>query len=161
MQEEDILLGISQLSIVFAGFISIFMAFIQKEERISEVDAIRARVVIYSSFGTSLAALTPLVLAGLGASEEIVWPISAGVYLALGTAISVDIFLRQRRAAGPRTVARATVGLVSWSMTALMSAISIAVILGFGGGGLFVLVLVLNLALATLSFIAFVLERVL
>ena len=65
MREEATLIGISQLGAVFAGFIAIFMVFTQANGKFSPVDALRARIIIFSSFVLVLAALLPLVLHGL------------------------------------------------------------------------------------------------
>jgi len=161
MSEEALLIGISQLAAVFAGFISIFMAFVQTGEKFSPADGVRARVIIYSSFVIVLAALLPMVIAALGASEPNAWRMAAVIYTAIGVLISFDIF-RIRRALKQASVNsfESASSILSRLLNVAMFVIGLVVAFGLAGGGFYILLLTMNLTLAAISFIAFVTNRV-
>lgn len=161
MQEEAILIGISQLGAVFAGFIAIFMVFTQSTGRFSPVDAVRARIIIYSSFAVVLTALLPLVMQGLGIAPTWLWRVATGIYLLLGGMITFDILRSQRaldKTEGPSRSTR-LFRLIARILVVGMFVVGALILAGFGQGGYYVLLLTLNLAMVGLTFISFATHR--
>ena len=103
MKEEAILIGISQLGAIFVGFIAIFVIFTQSTSKLSSGDTVRARIIIHSSFAVVLAALSPLVLNGLGIAPSWLWRLATGIHLLLGGTITFNILRSQRTADKTKT----------------------------------------------------------
>ena len=161
MREEAILIGISQLGAVFAGFIAIFMVFTQANGRFSPIDAVRVRIIIYTSFAVVLASLLPIVLHGLGIAPEWLWRIATGAYLILGGIISFDIFQSQRaldKANAPDRNTR-TIRIIARILNISLFVFGALIIAGVGHGGYYVLLLVMNLTMAGLTFISSAMHR--
>lgn len=163
MEEQAILLAIADLGAIFAGLIAIFMVYTQSNGKFSDIDGVRARVIIYSSFAVVLAALLPVVLSGLNILPIWVWRIAATIYFGLGLMITFDVIRRQRALdkSGQTYKNMAFFRATSRVLNILLFALGVAVLIGFNQGGLYVLMLVLNLLMAGLTFIAFALHRLL
>lgn len=162
MQEEAILIGISQLGAVFAGFIAIFMVFTQTTGRFSPIDAVRARIIIFSSFSVVLTALLPLVMHGLGIAPTWLWRVAAGIYLLLAGMITFDILRTQRTLDKTEVPSKSTrmFRLIARSLVIGMFVVGAIILAGFGqGGGYYVLLLTMNLAMVGLTFISFAMHR--
>ncbi len=161
MREEAILIGISQLGAVFAGFIAIFMVFTQANGKFSPVDALRVRIIIYTSFLSVLAALLPIVLHGLGITHAWLWRLATTIYLLLCGSISFDILRIQRALGKTETPDRPTrtFQLIARILNLAMFIIGALILAGIGQGGFYTLLLVINLTIAGITFISFAMHR--
>lgn len=159
MQEEAILIGISQLAAVFSGFIAMFIAFVQAGEKLPPNDGFRARIIIFSSFAVVLASLLPLVIAQYGVSAALVWRIATAIYLAFGIVITVDLYRRLARMPDKGKSLPLVGRIATRIVTLAMFFLGIAILAGFGGGKVYITMLVCNLSLAAMSFTAFAVER--
>ena len=161
MEQEAILIGISQLGAVFAGFIAMFMVFSQSNGQFTAVDAMRARVILFSSFAVVLAALLPVVLYGLSIPGVWAWRIAAALYLIAGILITVDVVRNQmaldKTVGTPRQIE--IIRLLSRVLNLALFLAGIAVFIGYRQGGVYVLMLLMNLTIAGLSFLSFAMHR--
>lgn len=161
MREEAILIGISQLGAVFAGFIAIFMVFTQANGKFSPVDALRVRIIIYTSFLSVLAALLPIVLNGLDITPAWLWRLTTVIYLLLSGSISFDILRNQRTLGKVETPDRATrtFQLIARFLSLAVFVVGVLILAGIGQGGFYILILVINLTIAGITFISFAMHR--
>ena len=162
MKEEALLIGLSQLGGVFAGFIAIFTVFARKDGRLSPADSLRVRSIIYASFIVVLGSLLPLLLSSFGVSDPALWKISAAVFLVLAIPAPVDVARHQlalsrqdRRQVG--TVHQ----VVSWGLSATVTLLLGSIALSHGGAGYYVLALMLTVAIATSNFVTIALQKLL
>ena len=161
MPEEAILIGLSQLGAVFAGFIAIFMVFTQANGKFSPVDALRVRIIIYTSFLSVLAALIPIVLHGLDIAPAWLWRLATTIYLLLSGSINFDI-LRSQRALGkvetPDRTTR-TFQLIGRILNLAMFIVGALILAGIGQGGLYIVMLFISLTTAGVTFVSFAMQR--
>ena len=161
MREEALLIGISQLGAVFAGFIAIFMVFTQANGKFSPVDTLRARIIIFSSFVLVLAALLPLAMNGLAIAPAWIWPIATLIYLILAGMISIDVVRRQRALSKEEAPDRNTriFQIIARILNIALFVTGILIIAGIGQGGYYILALLINLIMAGITFISFATHR--
>lgn len=162
MREEAILIGFSQLGLVFAGFISIFLVFAKRDGRFSPADALRVRSIIYASFMVVLGALAPIVLSAYDISGEMAWRAGAAIFIGVGVISTIDA---ARRHLAMTRDDRAEVGIahsvVSWGLNIVLTAVMVGIVFGLGGAANYILSLTLLLAIAASNFITIALQRLL
>ncbi|MEE9380039.1 MAG: hypothetical protein V3V03_01410 [Hyphomonadaceae bacterium] len=162
MQEEELLIGISQLGIGFAGFISIFMVFARRDGTFSAPDSIFVRAIIVSSFLIAAGALTPLVVAGFELSTPNIWRYSAISVLVISAVPTTNSVRKQVSLSSED---RAQIGtlfsILVWSLAAAIVVLYGLVAFGIGGGPLYILSLALNIGLVMVTFATFALRRLL
>ena len=162
MNDESVLIGISQLGAVFAGFIAIFMVFVRKDGRLSAADSLRVRSIIHSSVIVVLAPFLPILLSANGVSNVVLWKASAAIFMVLGLSGSVDVARHHiAMTRQDRTEVGRVHSIVSWGLNAIVSAVLILIALGYGDYGHYILALVLTLAIATSNFITISLQKLL
>ena len=69
----------AEISIAFAGFISIFLVLAARDGRFSQRDAISIRTIVVGSLAAMFYAVLPVVLYSLGIDGQTLWRISSGV----------------------------------------------------------------------------------
>ncbi len=163
MQHETILIGMSQLGAVFAGFIAIFSAFTKPDGKFSRSESLRIRSMLYASFVTVLGSLFPLVVSAYGVPDPDLWRRSAVLFLITGLAAVVNaarhetLWLKESQ--------RAQLGrihfFVSWGLTAAAVILVALTALGYGDAGHYLLALLLTLAVALSNFATSILTRLL
>ena len=162
MQHETILIGISQLGAVFAGFIAIFTAFTKQDGRLSPAESLRVRSMLYASFLTVLGALWPLVVSAYGITDPDLWRRSAMLFLLTGLFAIADAARHNLSLEGSQ---RAKVGkihfFVSWGLVAAAVTLVALTALGYGSAGHYLLALLLTLAVAISNFVTSTLLRLL
>jgi len=161
MQEDAILIGISQLASLFAGFIAIFVIFTQSTGKLSPGDTVRARIIIYLSFGLVLAALYPLVFHGLGIAPSWLWRLATGMHLLLGAMIAFRILRSQRTIDKTKAPDRSIkiFRLIARFLIVGLFVVGALILAGVGQGGYYVLLLVMNLSMIALTFVSFAEHR--
>lgn len=93
MSEQSLLIGISQLAIVFSGLISVFIIFAARDGKFVPAERQHVRGLLISSFPAVIASLTPFAFQAYGAPEAWIWKGSAIVMLAFGIPMSVENFM--------------------------------------------------------------------
>ncbi len=161
MQEEAILIGISQLAAVFVGFIAIFLVFTQSNGKFTAIDAVRARIIVYSGFAVVLASLLPLVFHGLDVPSEWLWQLSTALYLVIGGLITLSVIRHQSNLDDNEEPSRTVRNfrLIARTLNMLLFVVGALVLIGIGDGGYYVLMLVMNLVMAATSFLSFAIHR--
>lgn len=160
MPHESLLLGLSQIGAVFAGFMAIFIAFIRRDGRLERVTALRARSILYSSVITIFAALLPLVLYSTGLREDASWRLSAAVTVLAGALLASE-GARHQLSLNPEEM-KATglvFNLVSWGLAGLSVASGVAVAAGWLPVTFYVVTVAAMLILSALNFVKISLER--
>tara|TARA_R110002073_G_scaffold246232_6_gene409073 strand:- start:6789 stop:7277 length:489 start_codon:yes stop_codon:yes gene_type:complete len=159
MDHENLLIGISQLGAVFAGFLAIVLVYAGKDGRMSPPRGLRARAILHSSFLVIFGALLPLVFDALHQDVSRVWQWSAIAVLPIGSLMVAEgVRHHLKMSAGDRQQAGWLQTMVPWSFSGLGMALILGLALGYGAGGLYILALVLALASATISFMTMALE---
>ncbi len=162
MPEESVLIGLSQLGAVFAGFIAIFTAFVQRDGRFSPVESLRARSMLYASFLTVLASLLPLLLSAFGVMGNDVWRFSAVLFLVLGIGAPIDAARHNLALKGSerRGVGRVHF-FITWGLTVATIGVLGQIALGYGDAGHYLLCLAMMLCIAASNFLTSTLLRLL
>ncbi|WP_420434144.1 hypothetical protein [Hyphobacterium sp.] len=159
MEHENLLIGISQLGAVFAGFLAIVLVFVSKDGRLTPPRGLRARAILHSSFLVIFGALLPLVLLALQLEAGRIWQWSAMILLPVGALmVGEGIWHHLRMSPEDRRIAGLLPTFAPWTFSALGMVSIFALALGYGAGGLFILALIFALASATISFMALALE---
>lgn len=162
MQEEAILIGISQLGAVYAGFIAIFLVFTRKDGRFSTADSLRVRSLLFSSFGVVAAGVAPLVFHAFGLADVNLWRASAMFVFLVGSISTLDIGRRHIKMSRDDKI---EVGIfhsvVTWGLNFIATGLLIAVVVGFGGWAFYVLVVAIILAITIINFVTITLQRLL
>jgi hypothetical protein len=160
MQHETLLIGISQLGAVFAGFIAIALAFARREEKMDVRDSLRTRSILHSSFCAIFGPLVPLVLHAMPVDDSVIWPASGAISLLLATAlISGNIRFQLKMTATERRDAGLSVTLAPWLIAATGMSILAWVTFANGGAGFYILAMAIALTIASWNFIELALKR--
>ena len=160
MQHEALLIGLSQLGAVFAGFIAIALAFSQREEKMDAGDSLRTRSILQSSFCVIFGPLMPLVLHAMEFDEALIWPASGAAGLVLvAVLISGNIHFQIKMTAAERRAAGLSVTLVPWLIAAIGISILAWVTFGDAGAGPYILAVAVALIIASWNFIELALKR--
>lgn len=77
----------AEVSVAFAGFISIFLVLAARDGRFSARDTISIRTIVVASVASVFYAVLPVLLYSLGIDGETLWRISSGV-VALASAVT-------------------------------------------------------------------------
>ena len=162
MPDAELLIGLSQLGIGFAGFISIFMVFARRDGKFSTLDSIFVRAILVSSFLIAVGALVPLVVAGFTLPPADVWQYSAIAILLvslLPTSNSVRKYLALAK--GDRANIGVLFSLLAWGLSALIVILYAVVAFGMAGRAWYILALNLNIGLVMVTFATFAIRRLL
>lgn len=143
----------AEISIAFAGFISIFFVLARRDGPLAAEIAVLVRFILLGGLvGLFLAAL-PLILSALGVAESALWRAASGVVLT--SSVGMGAFAaRQRRGLRDRDVT-AFVRL-AWLLATLSSLASLANILGWPmppNGGIYLASIWLQLAITSVNLV--------
>ena len=97
MQEQSLLIGLSQLAIVFSGLISVFIIFAARDGHFAPAERQHVRGLLMSSFPAVIASLMPFAFILYGAADTWVWQGSAILMLLLGVPMSAENFVHYLR----------------------------------------------------------------
>jgi len=160
MPHEPLLVTLSQIGAVFAGFMAIFIALVQRDGRMDRVAALRARSILYASVITIFGSLLPLVLFAVGLSEMMSWKLSAAVTVIVGVGLAIEgaghqlaLTPEQKRATG------LIFNIVSWGLPAISTGLAICVATGLIGTGNYLAGITIMLTLAAVNFVKISLEQ--
>jgi hypothetical protein len=162
MREEELLLGISQLGAVFAGFVSIFLVFAKKDGRFSPADSLRVRSIIHSGFSVVFGALVPFIFWSYEFGERQIWLYSAIVFVFAGGLVSSDIARNMLAIKGDsRKDLRGGSTFAAWSLGVIAFVLAVSIIAGYAGAANYILALIAILAIAMINFVTIALRRLL
>lgn len=161
MAEEGLLIGISQLGAVFAGFIAMASAFARRDGRLTGPDALRTRSILFTSFSAIFGALIPLVLHANALPDALAWQYAAMAGLVIGLGFSIEGARQQARmSAEDRAAAGILATYIPWTVAAIGLAFLIPVALGHeNGSGLYLASIAIALLVAGWNFISLVSSR--
>jgi hypothetical protein len=148
----------AEISITFAGFISIFLVLARRDGSFEPGVAVLIRLVLISSIGCLFFAALPLVLAGLSISGPVLWRLSSATCLLVGVGVSIYV-VRSRHHFQPSALVP-----VGYSLNAAVFLALIANLAGWPAapnGGVYLAAVWLILAIGAVNFIDLVFHRVL
>jgi len=87
----------AEISIAFAGFISIFFVLARRDGSFEPAVALQIWVILSSAISVLFYAALPLLLAGLGMPDIAVWRASGAIAFVSGTLVTARIIARRRR----------------------------------------------------------------
>jgi hypothetical protein len=96
--DSSILETTAEVSVAFAGFISIFLVLASRDGRFPLRDAFSIRVIVVSGVSPVFYAILPLLLHSLGVSEPAVWMASSGLMAVIFASIFAGVMLPRWRA---------------------------------------------------------------
>ncbi|QKK01440.1 MAG: hypothetical protein HND55_01510 [Pseudomonadota bacterium] len=156
----DTLLSMAEVTAVFAGFAALVTVVRAGYGKPADIvhDLLRLRLVIASSIAGVAGALIPIGIAGYGLDSDIVWRMSAVIFLIMDNGIIASFIRSYRPVRGSFPPDRLAVFLVT--LLELVEQISlVAVVLGVtfvSGSALYVTALIANLCQAGFIFVRFV-----
>lgn len=156
---------IAELGVAFAGFLAVFLIFARREGRFSPADSLRVRSIIVSSLSAVFLALLPLALNLYGLEGPSLWRMASILALAVGTATSLHVGLKQL-ALPPEE--RAKVGFVhsniAWGLVLVIAMLLVSNVLGLfhePSAAPYVGALICALGVATSNFVTIAFQRLL
>jgi hypothetical protein len=143
----------AEISVAFAGFISLFMVLARRDESFAAEVASLIRLILLGSIGTLFLAVVPLVASGIGLTGTALWRAAGGLGLAAG--LGMGIFAAsQRRTLVEREV---TVFVRTAWLLASLSILTYAVnVVGWPlapNGGMHLAAIWLTLAIASVNLV--------
>ena len=151
----------AEISITFAGFISVFFVLARRDGSFHPSVALAVQLVLFASVGCLFFSALPLVLAAIGFSDPIIWRTSSGFVLLAGIAVTVFILRRSSDLGGSGSRASVRVG---WVMNSLSFVLALMNVVGWPlppNGGIHLALVWLVLALGALNFVGLVLTSLL
>ena len=152
----------AEISITFAGFISIFLVLARRDGSFHPAVALPIRLILITSVASLFFAALPLVLAGLGVSGAALWRFPSVVFVLVGTGATFFVVSNRRRL--PSTQQTATFAWVGHSLNALSLVASVANMLGWPlppNAGVYLASVWLLLGVSCVNFLGLVFGRVL
>ena len=148
----------AEISVTFAGFISIFLVLARRDGSFDPGVAFLIRLVLASSVGCMFFAALPLLLAALSLEGDALWRVSSATMLAAGGGVSVYFVRRGAFIQRSRTVSIAYVlsGLVFLGLIANTGGWPVA-----PNAGAYVASVWLVLGIGSVYFVDLVVNRVL
>ena len=159
MEQSGFLIGLGQLALVLAGFISIFLFASTQDGKLSRPDAIHFMTMTFASVGVLVGCLMPVFLNAVGLAELTAWRAAAAIMFAIETIFGGYITFKTLRLSG---VERREVG--HFHMVASYAlALSGGLFLGLAGVGInpdgyYLAALVLTMFLGVLGFFTFTMQ---
>ncbi len=148
----------AEISITFAGFISVFLVLARRDGSFEAGVALSIRLVLISSVGCLFFAALPLILAGLSLSGPVLWRGSSATCLLAGIGVTTYVF--RRRHLVQRTVLSPIAVLLN-GVVVLALAANVAGWPAPPNGGLYLASAWLILGVGVINFIDLVFHRVL
>jgi hypothetical protein len=160
LENTDALLSLAEIAAAFAGFAALVSVIRRRTDDPGEAahDILRLRLIISSGVVGVAGALIPVGLAGYGLPEEVVWRLSALIFLVLSYGIIVSFIGAYQPVRGDFPPDRLAVA-VTTAIEVLEQASILVVVLGlpFGNpGALYVTALIGNICQAGFIFVRFV-----
>lgn len=143
----------AEISVTFAGFISLFMVLARREETFAAEVATLIRFILLASIISLFLAIVPLVASGVGWTGTALWRTAST--LGLATGIGMGLFAAsQRRGLAGREV---TVFVrIAWLLAALGSLTYVANVVGWPlspNGGMYLAAIWLTLAVVSVNLV--------
>jgi hypothetical protein len=156
---------IAELGVAFAGFLAVFLIFARREGRFSPADSLRVRSIIVSSLSAVFLALLPLALNLYGLEGLSLWRVASILALAVGTATSLHVGIKQYKLPPEE---RVTVGFVhsnsAWGLVFVAGLLLTSNILGLPrepSAAPYLAALICALGVATSNFVTIAFQRLL
>lgn len=160
LESTDTLLALAEIAATFAGFAALVSVIRRSTEDEAEAvhDLLRLRLVISSAVAGVAGALIPVGLAGYGLQTELVWRLSALIFLVFDNGIIFAFYRSYKPVQGTFEPDRLAATLVT-ILEVLEQASVVVIVLGLpvaNPPALFVTALIANLCQAGFIFIRFV-----
>ncbi len=151
----------AEISITFAGFVSIFLVLARRDGSFPPEFALTIRSILVSSIGCLCFAALPLVLAALGVAGAALWRFpSAAFVLAFG---GLGFYMATNRRKLPATVQGTVFARIAWSLAALTIFALASNVAGWPlspNAGVYLLAVWLQLGIASVNFLDLVFRGV-
>jgi hypothetical protein len=155
----------AEISIAFAGFISIFLVLAARDGRFSLRDTISIRTIVAASVASVFYAVLPVVLYSLGIDGQTLWRISSGVVAlaSAGTWASMSYQVRTL----PAAVRPSLVGFVQLASNSLGVVSSLSLLANAlawpwaPSGGVHLMAVWMVIGVAAIHFVVLIFQRVL
>ena len=160
LEVQDGLLSLAEIAAAFAGFAALVSVIPRGPDRAATPahDILRLRLVISSGVTGVAAALLPVGLAGVTSSVDVVWRVSAVVFLVLDNGVIGSFLKAYEPVRGSFAPDRLAVSI--FLVLEVIEQIGLlAIVFGFGPwdpAGVYVAALVANLAQAGFIFVRFI-----
>lgn len=160
MGSGSFLMGMAQLGIVLAGFISVFIVVVAQEGKLARSDAIHLVTMISGSLFVVLAALAPFAALYAGVPEAQMWTVSCAAMLLAGLALAVVVtwMLLRLTAAERRAVGYAHMAL-SYALAGVAVAFYAAGVFGHRPDASYFVAVIFTFLVGLLGFVTFALQR--
>ena len=160
LENTDALLSLAEIAAAFAGFAALVSVIGRRRDQAGEAahDILRLRLIISSGVVGVAAALIPVGLAGYGLAPDLVWRLSALIFLVLGYGIIYSFTRAYNPVKGDFPPDRLAV-VVTMSIELLEQGSLLVVLLGIPIGNpaaLYVTALIGNICQAGFIFVRFV-----
>lgn len=143
----------AEISVAFAGFISLFLLLARRDGSLGSEIAVLIRFILLGSIVNLFLAVLPLVASGLGSSGGALWRAASGLGLAAGAGMGA-FAASQRRGLADREV---TVFVsIAWSLSSLSILAHVANLVGWPlppNGGVYLAAIWLSLAIVSVNLV--------
>ena len=152
----------AEISITFAGFVSIFLILARRDGSFSPEFTLTIHSILMASIGCMCFAAVPLVLAALGVAGAALWRLpSAALMLTFG---GLAFYMATNRRKLPATVRGTAFARIAWSLAALTMIALVSNVAGWPlspNPGVYLLAVWLQLGIASVNFLDLVFRGVL
>ncbi len=152
----------AEISITFAGFVSIFLVLARRDGSFSAEFALTIRSILITSVGCLCCAAFPLVLASMGVVGAALWRFPSAVFLLTLSGAGFYIATNRRRL--PPAERGTVFARIAWSLVALTILSLVSNVAGWPlspNPGVYLLSVWLQLGLASVNFLDLVFRGVL
>ena len=165
MPESSLLETTAEVSVAFAGFISIFLVLVARDGRFPAEDSLAIRTIVACAVLPVFYAVLPLILYTVDLSESTVWRISSSIAGLVGVAIT-GYFITHIRALplADRPSQTELRNYYAWLLTTISLACHLANALAWPwapSGGVYIIAVWLGVAIAGANFVVIKFRRVL
>lgn len=160
MPHESLLIGLSQIGAVFAGFMALFIALAQRDGRLDPVSALRARSILHTSVMTIVISLLPLVLTAAEFEVTLALRVSAGMGAVTGLALSFEGARHQSQLTSEQKKSTGLMfNLITWGLTGIAFLNAIGIAAGIIDTAFYTATIFLIVLVSALNFVKISLER--
>lgn len=160
MRDTDFLIGFANLSVVLAGFVSIFLVSIARDGKLSPPDQIHFIVMLSASMTLLAGSLIPFIFYFFGWTEAGIYQASAAVLIFLLLLCTIAVTYRLYRLNRKQVK---DVGYLHLSLSYLMAGVAvvltIAAVIGYQSRTTYLSGLVVGFFIGALGFLSFAIQN--
>lgn len=160
MEHETLLIGLSQIGMIFAGLISVFIIFTAQDGAFASHEKMHVRGLVISCAALLITSLSPFAFFVYGVNDQMLWRVSAGFALFCSVIISffvVPPYLKlspEERKLNGYFHAAIVLGLEG-----VIALLLVLAIIGHAPAGNYILATMLIVPIGMSSFISFAYKR--